>query len=411
MKLYRPSHELVIVGAARTPQGPLDGAVAAFSAIDLGAIAIRAALERAGVAPDTVDEVVMGNVISSGLLQAPAKQAAVAAGMPQDRESKTVNTVCASGMTAIADACISLDAGNSEIAVAGGMESRSNAPYLLGPFCGPGQRLPGKLRRAEFHLRPPRRDAPEEAQRDLAALIESAHIFEASVHDSLLCPFDRAKAMKDYAEEYAKSAGITIDEINTAAAGSYRKAREANRSGALDDEIAPAGNVRSDDIISEEREADVRAVSYGYVTAYNAPALGDGAAALVLMRRDTAQKRGRTPLARILGIARVETGPSGFVHAPVEAVNALQDALSVRPAVLEANESFGLQLPLLARELRVPILNPFGGSVAITHPVGASGARVVVTLTHALRRFNERLGAATICYGSGGAMAVMLERL
>ena len=316
MKLYRPSHEIVIVGAARTPQGPLDGAVARFSAIDLGAIAIKAALERAHVAPGMIDQVVMGNVISSGLLQAPAKQAAVAAGIPQDRESKTVNTVCASGMTAIADVCMSLDAGGSDIAVAGGMESRSNAPYLLGPFCAPGKRLPGKLRRAEFHLRPQRRESPDEAYRELAALIENAHIFEASVHDSLLCPFDRAKAMKDYAEEYAKAAGITIDEINAAAAESYRKAREANASGALDAEMAPAGDVRHDDIITAEREADVRAVSYGYVTAYNAPALGDGAAAVVLMRRETAEKRGLAPLARILGIARVETGPEGFVHAP-----------------------------------------------------------------------------------------------
>jgi len=409
--LYVPSEDIVILGAARTPQGPLDGAVARFKAVELGGIAIGAALKRACVGPDLVDECIMGNVVSSGLMQAPAKQAAVGAGIPHDRPAKTVNTVCASGMTAIEDACLSLAAGVARVLVAGGMESRSNAPYLLGPFIAPATRIPGKVRGTEFHPKYPRHGSPEDAYRELLTMLESAGIIEANIHDSLSCPFQKGLAMKDYAERYATAAGISIEEVNAAAGESYRKARAAGECGALAGEISPAGDVTLDDIISPEREADLRAMSYGYVTAYNAPALGDGASALVLTLRKTAEKMGLTPLARIAGIVRIETSPDGFIHAPVDCVKALSEATGARATVVEANESFGLQIPMFEKEFGADVINPFGGSVAITHPVGASGSRVVVTLLNAMNRLGHRHGAATICYGSGGAMAVALERL
>jgi acetyl-CoA C-acetyltransferase len=409
--IYKPRAEIVILGAARTPQGPLDGAVGRFKATELGTIAIAAALTRAGVTGNAVDEVVMGNVISAGLMQAPAKQAASAAGIPQDRPSKSINTVCGSGMSAIFDGCLSLEAGLAQTVVAGGMESRTNAPYLLGPFGPDGKRLPGRARGADYKLRFPRKAEGEEGHLAFLALLEGTIVREANFHDSLSCPFRAGHAMKDYAEGYAKAMGLTIEEVNAAAADSYCKARAAGRSGALAGEITPAGDVALDDIVSEEREADLRSMSYGHVTAYNAPALGDGASAVVLALRKSAEGRGLKPLAQITGICRMETAPEGFLHAPVDCVKALREATGQRATIIEANESFGLQMPVFRREFGADEINPYGGAVAITHPVGASGSRVVVTLLNAMTRLGHKHGAATICYGSGGAIALMLERL
>lgn len=409
--IYRPRTDIVILGAARTPQGPLDGAVGRFKATELGAIAMKAALSRAGVAPDMVDEVVMGNVISAGLKQAPAKQAAVAAGVPTDRPAKSVNTVCGSGMTAVYDACLSLEVCAAGIVLAGGMESRTNAPYLLGPFGPDGKRLPGRARGADYRLRFPRKGEGETGHVEFLALLESTVMLEPNFHDSLSCPWQSGFAMKDYAEQYAKTMGISIEDVNAAAADSYRKARAAGASGALAGEITPAGDATADDIISEAREADLRSMSYGYVTAYNAPALGDGASAVILAERKTAEARGLAPLARITGMCRIETAPEGFLHAPIDCVRALREATGARATVIEANESFGLQMPVFRREFGADEINPYGGAVAITHPVGASGARVLVTLLNAMNRLGHKNGAATICYGSGGAMAVTVERL
>jgi len=407
--LYFPRETVVILGAARTPQGPLDGALSRFAATQLGGRAIAAALERAGVQPDEVDECIMGNVVSAGLMQAPAKQAASAAGIPPDRQSKTVNTVCASGMTAVLDACFSLVTGVSKIVVAGGMESRSNAPYYLGPYIAEGRRLPGKVRGTDFRLQLPKSDSMEAEYREFLRGLEVSGIREASILDSLACPFCAGLAMKDYAVKYAERTGIAIEEINAAAEDSYRKARTARDSGAFAREIAPVEDVADDDIISPETEADLKAISYGYVTAYNAPALGDGATAVVLALEETAERRGLSPVARIRAHARIETPPEGFVHAPVEAVAALREATGVRATIVEANESFGLQIPVFAREFGADAVNPYGGAVALTHPVGASGARVIVTLLNAARALGHKNGAATICYGSGGATAVALE--
>jgi acetyl-CoA C-acetyltransferase len=409
--IYVPREPVVILGAARTPQGPLDGSVARFSATQLGGFAIAAALKRAGIAPDRVDECVMGNVVSAGIRQSPAKQAAVAAGIPQDRPSKTVNTVCASGMTAVLDAALSLAARVSEIVVAGGMESRSNAPYYLGPYTAGGTRLGGKVRGTDFLLQMPKADAPVDQWRSFAEMLGSAGLREADIWDSLLCPFCANTLMKDYAAKYAEEKGLSIEEINAAAADSYEKARAAQDSGAFAREITPAGGVRDDDIISPEYEADVKALSYGCVTAYNAPALGDGASAVVLALGKTATRLGLQAMARITAFSRIDTEPIGFVHAPVEAIAALKSATGVQPTIVEANESFGLQIPVFRREFGADVINPYGGAVALTHPVGASGARVIVTLLNAMKAFGHKHGAATICFGSGGATAVSVERL
>ncbi len=409
--LFVLPQSVVIVGAARTPQGPLDGLLSRFSAVTLGAAAISAALQRASLAAEYVDECVMGNVVSAALMQAPAKQAAVAAGIPSDRPSKTVNTVCASGMTAVFDACLSLLSGISRIAVAGGMESRSNAPYYLGPRDAEGVRIPGKVRGSAFRLKTPPAGSPAPVMAEFIDSLRRLPISEADILDSLACPFCPPLHMKDYAAKYAEEAGISIEDINAAAAESYARARAASDSGDFTREIAPLDDVHRDDIISEETEADYRRVSYGYVTAYNAPALGDGASALVLMLEKTADDLGLAPLARITAFSRIETAPSGFVHAPVDAVREVSAALPSAATIVEANESFGLQIPVFKREFGADVINPYGGAVALAHPVGASGSRVIVTLLNAMRSLGHSRGIATTCYGSGGAMAVSIEAL
>ncbi len=415
--LYMPSETVVILGAARTPQALLGGPLEQFKATQLGAFAIRGALDRAGIAPIDVDCCIMGNVVSAGLGHAPAKQAAVGAGIPHNRPSKAVNTVCASGMTAVQDACLALTAGLSKIVVAGGMESRSTAPYYLGPFAKGRRRIPGKTRGNEFRLKTPRRDAPVADYIAFLELLASAGIREASISDSLACPFSPGLLMKDYAVRYAGEAGLSIEEINAAAAWSYRKARAAAGGGDFAEEIVPAGDICRDEIISEEREADLRAISYGYVTAYNAPQLADGAAALVLSLEETALEMGLRPLARITGISRVDTEPAGFIGAPIDALREVEKttlaadtgAPTGAPTIIEANESFGLQDPLFRRAFPDVEINPYGGSVALGHPVGASGARVVVTLLNAMARRGHKRGSAAICFGSGGAMAAAIE--
>ncbi len=402
---------IVVLGAARTPQAPLGGPLERFKATELGALAVSGALKRADVSPEDVDEVILGNVVSAGLRQAPAKQAAVAAGIPHERHFKTVNTVCASGMTAIHDACLSLEAGISSIVVAGGMESRSTTPYYLGPFDEKAERLPGKVRGFELRIRAPGLKDPVEKHVEFIKRLRLSGIHEASIYDSLLCPFNRSLSMKDYAVAYAEEAGLTIEGANAAAAESYRRARQARDSGDFDREIVAACEVEADEIITEEREADFRSISYGYVTAYNAPQLADGAAALVLALEDTAARLGIQPVGRIVAVSRVDTAPEAFVAAPIDAMNGLVEAGCRRPTIVEANESFALQDPLLRREFPADEMNPYGGSVALGHPVGASGARVVVTLLNAMAARGHKEGFASICFGSGGAMAVAVERM
>ena len=217
--LYRPSRSIVILGAVRTPQGFLGGPLEKLSATALGACAVKGALHRAGVPADAVDECVMGNVVSAGLRQAPAKQAAVGAGIPHDRLFKTVNTVCASGMTAVQDACLSLDAGISRIAVAGGMESRSNAPYYLGPFDDSQERLPGKVRGFELRIKSPGPDATVEEHVEFLKKLKLSGIHEASIYDSLVCPFADGKIMRhgflqiSFRLGHAREQIISLDKI------------------------------------------------------------------------------------------------------------------------------------------------------------------------------------------------------
>lgn len=409
--IYRPSKPIVILSAVRTPQGFLGGRLEEFSATALGAAAISGAMRRAGVTPDDVDECIMGNVVSAGLKQAPAKQAAVAAGIPHDRLFKTVNTVCASGMSALQDACMSLVAGIAEIEVAGGMESRSNAPYYLGPFDDSQERLPGKVRGFELRIKSPGRGASLEDYVEFLRKLRLSGIHEASIYDSLMCPFSDGLSMTDYAARYAEEAGLTVVGVNAAAAESYRKARAAQAAGDFAREITPAGDVEGDEIISEEREADFRAISYGFVTAYNAPQLADGAAALVLATEETAASRGLRPVGRIVAISRVDTEPSRFVRAPIDAARQVMEGARDPVTLIEANESFGMQDPLLREAFPEVEMNPYGGAVALGHPVGASGARVVVTLLNAMAAKSHATGVATICFGSGGAMAMLVERI
>ena len=406
--------EVVIAGAARTPIAGLDGALAKYKAPQLGGIAIKAALERSGVNPRDVDEVILGNVVSAGTGQSPAKQAAVAAGLPHSIMSMTVNTVCSAGMAAVIEGVRAILSGTSKVLAVGGMESRSNAPYLLGPTDKKGSRVEGEVRGYVFTPAFPGPDAPVDDYKKFIRNLRMAGFKEANTFEALVCPFKDATSMKDYAVKYAEKRGWTADFINGFAAESYAKAERARDEGLFADEIVPVGDVKDDAIHPKELQEHLRAKSDSVCSSYNAPSLGDGAAALVIAEAERARDLGLTPLARILGFSRVDVPPEDFIASPATAANMLIEGIaqSGGPSkfdILEGNESFGLQIPLFREAVPIEKLNVHGGAVALRHPLGAAGARILVTLIHAMKRYGLENGVAAICFASGGAYAIALE--
>ncbi|UCC67181.1 MAG: thiolase family protein [Armatimonadota bacterium] len=405
--------EIVILSAARTPVGHFRGVLSDFDAVNLGGFAIEGAVERSGLGPDVIDTVNMGLVVSAGLGEAPGKAAAVRAGLLPEIHSRTVDTVCGSAMDAIVLGIESLLAGTARVVVAGGMESRSSAPYLVGP----------KLRRNTEHgqrgewLRVERAGAYRwRLSENAAEQLEGTGLVDPTSYDGLFWPAER-KFMRQYAVDFAARRGHTAEMINGYAAESHRKARRAREEGLFEEEIVEAGGAAADELRSEEWLA--RALAEGrddVASAYNSSAPADAAAALVVTRAECAEALGVEPIARVLGYARIDGPPGEFLSAPARAGERLLAGLKEagRPGdftIAEANEAFAMQVPMFEKAFGGMEINVHGGAVAMGHPLGAAGARILTTLLYAMGRYGHRRGLATICYGGGGGYAMAVERL
>jgi acetyl-CoA C-acetyltransferase len=390
--------EVVIVSAVRTPIGSFGGALKDFSATRLGSFAIRGAVDKAGIRPQQVQELLMGCVLQANLGQAPARQAGKAAGLPDEVVCTTVNKVCASGMKAVVQAAQSILLGDVDIAVAGGMESMSNTPFYAAEM-----RWGNKYGNAVF--------------------------IDGVVKDGLTDAYD-GKAMGMAAELCASTCGVTREEQDAFAIASYQRSQAAWAAGKFDDEVIPVEipqrkgnplvfgkdeepfNVKFDKIpeLKPSFQKD------GTVTAANASTLNDGAAALVLMSREKAAELGLKPLARIVSYADAEQAPEWFTTTPAIAVPHAVAKAGLRMediAYWELNEAFSVVGIENSRRMKLDParVNVHGGAVAIGHPLGASGARILVTLIHVLRQNKARYGAAGICNGGGGASAIVIENL
>ncbi|MBU0921798.1 acetyl-CoA C-acyltransferase [Stutzerimonas sp. R40042] len=393
-----PTDPIVIVSAARTPMGGFLGDLAGLSASELGAAAIRATLERAGVAFDAIDTVLMGCVLQAGQGQAPARQAALGAGLSQAVQCTTLNKMCGSGMQALMLGHDQLLAGSAEVLVAGGMESMSNAPYLL-------QRARGGYRMGHGQV--------------------LDHMFLDGLEDA----YERGRLMGTFAEDCAQSYGFTREEQDAFALESLRRAQQAMSAGHFADEIvaveAPVGRERRL-IAADEQPPKAKPEKIptlkpafrdgGTVTAANSSSISDGAAALLLMRQSEAQKRGLSPLARIVAHAGHAQAPSLFTTAPVTAIRRVLERSGWGlddVDLFEINEAFAVVPMAAMRELGIDHakLNVHGGACALGHPIGASGARILVTLLAALQQRDLKRGLAAVCIGGGEATAVAIERI
>lgn len=387
---------IVIVSAARTPMGALQGELKDFTAPQLGAAAIRAALERAGMKPEQVQEVIMGCVLPAGLGQAPARQASLGAGLPLSTGCTTVNKMCGSGMKAAMLAHDLLRAGTNDIMVAGGMESMSNAPYLL-PKARTGYRMGHQQ------------------------VID--HMFLDGLEDA----YDKGRLMGSFAEDCASKFAFTRVEQDRFAVASLERAQKANKDGTFAWETVPiAIKAGKDERFIEQDEQPFKANfdkipllrpafrKDGTVTAANSSSISDGAAALVLMRRSSAERLGVKPLATIVAHATHAQEPGWFTTAPVGAMRKLFDKTGWAAAQVdryEINEAFAVVTMAAMREHKLPHekVNVHGGACALGHPIGASGARILVTLIGALRKDGLKRGVATLCIGGGEATAMAIE--
>ncbi|HEX6797517.1 MAG TPA: acetyl-CoA C-acetyltransferase [Ktedonobacterales bacterium] len=387
----------VLVSATRTPIGRFLGALAPLSATDLGAVAIAEAVKRAGAPADQLDEVIMGNVVSAGEGQAPARQAAIKSGLPEDLSAVTVNMVCGSGLRAVMLAAQAIKAGDGQLFVAGGMESMSNAPYLL-TKARTGYRMGD------------------------GTLVDSV------VRDGLWCAFEDVH-MGEEAEIIADKYGISREAQDQFAYQSHMKAHAATESGRFSDEIVAvevpgkkgATRVEHDEMIRPDTSPEALSglkpafrKQNGTVTAGNAPGLSDGAAATVVASAAKARDLGMPVLARITGYAAAAITPKYIFACPPAAVRKLLAKTGQKMSdfdLIEVNEAFAAQVLANGKELDWDWskVNPNGGAVAIGHPIGASGARVLATLVHELRRRGGGRGLATLCLGGGGAVAMSVE--
>ena len=387
---------VVIVSAARTPMGAFQGELKDFTAPQLGAAAIRAAVERARIKPDRVQEVIMGCVLPAGQGQAPARQASIVAGLPLSTGCTTVNKMCGSGMKAAMFAHDLLAAGTNEVMVAGGMESMTNAPYLL-PKARSGYRM-------GHHQ-----------------VID--HMFLDGLEDA----YDKGKLMGSFAEDCAGKYNFSREEQDKFAIASLERAQAANRNGWFAWEITPvAVKTGKAERFMEQDEQPFKANfekiptlkpafrKDGTVTAANSSSISDGAAALVMMRRSTAGKLGVAPLAVVVGHSTHSQEPGWFTTAPVGAIKKLFDATgwsAGKVDLYEINEAFAVVTMAAMKEHGLPHerVNIHGGACALGHPIGASGARILVTLIGALRKNGGKRGIATLCIGGGEATAMAIE--
>ena len=389
-------HIPVIVGAARTPTGKFLGNLASFTAPQLGAIAIKEAVRRSGIPVDAIDEVIMGNVVSAGIGQAPGRQAAIFAELPDDIPAFTVNKVCGSGLKSVMLAAQSIRAGDEQAFVAGGMESMSNSPYLL------------KQARTGYRM-------------------GNGAIIDAVVNDGLWCAFEDIH-MGGEAEIIAEKFRVTRDEQDQFALQSHQRAAAATNAGRFKEEIVPIEVKQKKGVLVVDSDEPIRADTTlealhklkpafkegGTVTAGNAPGLSDGASATIVVAQDFARTHGLPVMARITGYASAAITPRYVFAAPTRAVNRLLERTNMKIGdfdLIEVNEAFAAQALANGKELdwdwsRV---NVNGGAVALGHPIGSSGSRVLVTLIYELRRRGGGRGLATLCLGGGGAVAMSVE--
>lgn len=390
-------NEVFIMSVARTPIGSLGGVLSSVTAPQLGAIAIKAALERAGIQAGQVQEVYMGNVLSANVGQAPAQQASIAAGIPTDIPCTTINKVCASGMKSIMLAAQSIMLGVNDIVVAGGMESMSNAPYYLekartGYRYGHGQLIDGILR------------------------------------DGLWDPYSDF-AMGTAGEICAKEYNVTREDQDQFAIESYQRAIKAYEDGSFNDELVPVEVMKGKEKVMVTEDEEVKKVKFdkipslrpafqkdGTITAANASKINDGAAAVILMSGKKMQELGLKPMAKILGFADASQDPTWFTTTPAKAMpKAMRMAgLEMKDADLaEINEAFSVVTIVNNRLLGLnpEQVNVYGGAVAMGHPIGTSGSRITITLLSALRQKHKKIGVAGICNGGGGASAIVLENM
>jgi acetyl-CoA C-acetyltransferase len=389
-------HTPVIVGAVRTPTGKFLGNLASFTAPQLGAIVIKEVVRRSAISPDSIDEVIMGNVVTAGVGQAPARQAAVHAGLSVDIPAFTVNKVCGSGLKAVMLAAQAIRAGDGQAFVAGGMESMSNAPYLLDKA------------RTGYRL-------------------GNGELIDAVVHDGLWCAFEDIH-MGGEAEIIAEKFCVTRDEQDQFALQSHQRAAAATAAGRFKDEIIPIELKQKQGVLVVDTDEPVRNDTSlatlaklkpsfqegGTVTAGNAPGLSDGASATVVVDQDFANANGMTVLARITGYASAAIMPRYIFAAPTRAVIRLLERTGLKLSdfdLIEVNEAFAAQTLANGKELdwdwsRV---NVNGGAIALGHPIGSSGSRILTTLIYELRRRGGGRGLATLCLGGGGAVAMSVE--
>ena len=389
---------IVITGIARTPMGSFQGSLSDMTASQLGAVAIKAAVERSGITPEDVQEVLMGCVLPAGQGQAPARQASLGAGLPLSAGCTTINKMCGSGMKAAMLAYDSLMAGSNDIMIAGGMESMTNAPYLL-------PKARGGLRMGHGEVKD--------------------HMFLDGLEDA----YETGRLMGSFAEECADQYRFTREAQDEFAITSLKRAQEASTSGTFEDEIAPVTvKTRKGETVVSSDESPFNARidkiptlrpafrKDGTVTAANSSSISDGAAALTMMRASEADKRGLTPIAVVRGHSTFAHEPALFTTAPVDAMKNLLSKVewsSDEVDLFEINEAFAVVTMAGMHDLAIPHdkVNVNGGACALGHPIGASGARILVTLISALQRRNLKKGVAALCIGGGEATAMAVEIL
>lgn len=396
MTQFSAADPIVILSYARTPMGAMQGALADVAATDLGAVAVKAAVERAGVAGEDIDRAYIGCVLPAGLGQAPARQAAIKAGLPLSVQATTVNKVCGSGMQTVIMGAEALASGTIDMVVAGGMESMTNAPYLL------------KKHRSGARL-----------GHDTAY----DHMFLDGLEDA----YEPGRAMGTFAQDTANAYQMTREEMDAYAIESLARANAAIASGAFADEVVPVTvSTRAGDVVVEHDEAPAKGrpdkipqlkpafAKDGTITAATSSSISDGAAALVLTRASVAEAKGLTPVARIVATAAHAQAPADFTTAPVPAIQKVlaRAGWSVEDVDLfEVNEAFACVAMFAMRDLGIPHekINVNGGGTALGHPIGASGARIIVTLIAALKAQGKKRGVASLCIGGGEATAVAVE--